>query len=562
MDNLVSLVVNKNKNKFTPKVVPVRRKAPAVAKPVATVVVSGCADTPTTVEGTAVTSATTTSTVVEQSQMNAHIPAITLDRSMETATRNDTASISTAAPSNATPVQLPPTPPHASTASTPPTAMQVPAEPLHANPIPILPNGDLLRMAVVPPTAISISNPIAIPPSMLVQAPTAVLIPPPSVVPVPIPSVPYTMIPAPSAPAPKPTTAPKAKKLKKIPATITWTATRDDHASTANSDAPAVAEDDAGSDTATPTATATATATASAVKRKRKSAAKKDHPLTEDGEIELAPPDEKITNIMELCESKFRFKGGRPMAKTHKRKSSSDATAPSSSLAGKVVGTIQEDGSVLPSTGQAQEAAPSYSGPRVRIIDGQIVLDEASLQVTVDPTANTDQMERVEETHGERHITSASFMKRDAGGRWSTEETDLFYDGLRCWGTDFEMIARCLFPKRSRHQIKLKFNREERSNPVMVDRALREKKSAKEVRAGMEARKMAAEAELAAATATCTTGVAAASQAAECQQEAHQQDDQNGHLSDDQERASTAAAAAAAVVAEQGHHLFEETVSR
>ena len=117
------------------------------------------------------------------------------------------------------------------------------------------------------------------------------------------------------------------------------------------------------------------------------------------------------------------------------------------------------------------------AGPRVRMVNGKIVLDEASLVVTgaVEPD-DLSQLEHVEESHTERYITSASFWNKQKPSKWNAIETAKFYEGLRVFGTDFEMIAR-LFPERTRRQIKLKFNREERSNKVRVDEALKQRKS-------------------------------------------------------------------------------------
>ena len=51
----------------------------------------------------------------------------------------------------------------------------------------------------------------------------------------------------------------------------------------------------------------------------------------------------------------------------------------------------------------------------------------------------------------------------------------MFYEGLRQFGTDFELISR-MFNNRSRRQIKLKWVREERDFPEVVTEALKRKK--------------------------------------------------------------------------------------
>jgi hypothetical protein len=131
------------------------------------------------------------------------------------------------------------------------------------------------------------------------------------------------------------------------------------------------------------------------------------------------------------------------------------------------------------SSSRAAPAAPVTSaGPRVRLVDGQIVLDEASLAIAGSEQAgDVSHLTEIEESHEDRHITSASFIPNRTGNQtWSPVDTALFYDGLRVFGTDFEMIAR-LFIARNRRQIRLKFKREENTNRAAIDAALKERKT-------------------------------------------------------------------------------------
>ncbi|KAF7727124.1 Transcription factor TFIIIB component B [Apophysomyces ossiformis] len=117
--------------------------------------------------------------------------------------------------------------------------------------------------------------------------------------------------------------------------------------------------------------------------------------------------------------------------------------------------------------------------PQVRIVNGEIVLDTDSLVVDrassqVDYTH--EDMEVVEETAMSRKVNSSTYGKRKQSSRWSAEETDLFYDALAQFGTDFEMISH-LLPGRTRSQVRMKFNREERAHPEKVtDYLFRRKK--------------------------------------------------------------------------------------
>lgn len=126
---------------------------------------------------------------------------------------------------------------------------------------------------------------------------------------------------------------------------------------------------------------------------------------------------------------------------------------------------------------------PSASGPQFRIVDGQIVLDQTSLVMDRHARAAAEQedMELIEENDFSRQITSNSYMsssKLRKGNNWSAEDTELFYRGLGMFGTDFEMISK-MFKNKVRREVKLKFNREERNNPKLIDAALIGEKSVK-----------------------------------------------------------------------------------
>lgn len=117
-----------------------------------------------------------------------------------------------------------------------------------------------------------------------------------------------------------------------------------------------------------------------------------------------------------------------------------------------------------------QRAAPS--GPQLKEVDGQIVVDTASL--VVNRHAVPDQAEpAVEENDLTKRINSATWRfdnKRDPADRvythssgWAHDETDVFYGALKMFGTDFDMISK-MFPGRTRRMIKNKFVREERDH--------------------------------------------------------------------------------------------------
>ncbi|KFZ13170.1 hypothetical protein V502_06751 [Pseudogymnoascus sp. VKM F-4520 (FW-2644)] len=121
------------------------------------------------------------------------------------------------------------------------------------------------------------------------------------------------------------------------------------------------------------------------------------------------------------------------------------------------------------------EAPPQTTsvGPRMRLVDGQIVIDESSLNLDRHKlaAANAGVMEIIEENEFTRITTSGTFMKREKNIFWDLEAEEKFYVGLRMFGTDFEMISK-MFPDRNRRQIKLKFNKEERLYPSKINSAL------------------------------------------------------------------------------------------
>jgi hypothetical protein len=111
---------------------------------------------------------------------------------------------------------------------------------------------------------------------------------------------------------------------------------------------------------------------------------------------------------------------------------------------------------------------------------GQLVQDHNRAIITDARRSDTDynEYERVTEASGSsRYITQATFSKRAkatgkrAAARWTDDDTELFYKGLRQFGPDFSMISR-LFPYRTRRDIKNKHKREERENPEEMDAAI------------------------------------------------------------------------------------------
>lgn len=120
-------------------------------------------------------------------------------------------------------------------------------------------------------------------------------------------------------------------------------------------------------------------------------------------------------------------------------------------------------------------AAAPAGGLKYRVVDGQIVLDDTTLQH--DRHAEADEargdLEAREEHEFSRRTTKYTLMRRKTqSNSWTSLDTERFYDGLRSFGTDFEMISQMFGGAKSRRQVKLKFNREERANPAAVNGCL------------------------------------------------------------------------------------------
>lgn len=118
-------------------------------------------------------------------------------------------------------------------------------------------------------------------------------------------------------------------------------------------------------------------------------------------------------------------------------------------------------------------AEPQASGPQMRIVNGEIVLDTSTLQLDrhADAARNAVDMEEVIENTLTRKINQATYGKRTKYEAWDEDLTDLFYKGLRMFGTDFMMISK-MFPGRTRRHIKLKFSNEERKYPDRIRQTL------------------------------------------------------------------------------------------
>jgi transcription factor TFIIIB component B'' len=134
---------------------------------------------------------------------------------------------------------------------------------------------------------------------------------------------------------------------------------------------------------------------------------------------------------------------------------------------------------------QETHAPLQPAGPQLRLdAHGNILVDQASLahDRTAAAMADVEEMEILEEDDLTNRITTQSLTMaeqrdphgrsgRGRGERWTHDETELFFQYLGMFGTDF-MIISTMFPQKTRRQIKMKFTREERCNAARVKDAL------------------------------------------------------------------------------------------
>eukprot|EP00658_Telonema_sp_P-2_P061065 TRINITY_DN49821_c0_g1_i3.p1 TRINITY_DN49821_c0_g1~~TRINITY_DN49821_c0_g1_i3.p1 ORF type:complete len:408 (-),score=93.36 TRINITY_DN49821_c0_g1_i3:41-1264(-) len=110
--------------------------------------------------------------------------------------------------------------------------------------------------------------------------------------------------------------------------------------------------------------------------------------------------------------------------------------------------------------------------PQVRIVDGQMVIEEQS---TVHIANNFTGVRTIDSGSG-RAISSWSYSGNQTSARWGQDETDRFFQALGQCGTDFTLME-SFFPKpdrRTRRQLHAKFKREERLHPHLIELALKQ----------------------------------------------------------------------------------------
>ncbi|XP_019181187.1 PREDICTED: transcription factor TFIIIB component B'' isoform X2 [Ipomoea nil] len=125
-----------------------------------------------------------------------------------------------------------------------------------------------------------------------------------------------------------------------------------------------------------------------------------------------------------------------------------------------------------------KEAALQNPQPQVNPsnVDNSSELNNEEERFTFDEDENENGEAFEEQTTNEVEDSTVYFnyqtyMEKTPRVRWSKEDTEVFYEAIRQFGSDFSMIQQ-LFPGRTRAQIRLKYKKEERRHPSRVHDAL------------------------------------------------------------------------------------------
>lgn len=130
---------------------------------------------------------------------------------------------------------------------------------------------------------------------------------------------------------------------------------------------------------------------------------------------------------------------------------------------------------------QLDEDEDDYAGvakamtraPKVRLdASGEFVLDETEMEYDRQKEAEAElaakgPLEVVIETDRDKFTNFASHSRKPRTDRWSPEETEQFYLGLRMFHTNFDLIAR-LLPNRTRTMVRNKYRAEDKNHPAKV----------------------------------------------------------------------------------------------
>ncbi|KAK9766554.1 hypothetical protein K7432_004278 [Basidiobolus ranarum] len=205
-------------------------------------------------------------------------------------------------------------------------------------------------------------------------------------------------------------------------------------------------------------------------KKRRKSKTLDDIKELEDYDKE-EQPDFSHVPLYVFCKDMKRGKPTKAFiekekAKVEKRKKVQQATPPATPES-------THDRDMKESLLETPNSQENSFAPQMRVVGGKLVLDDTSLFVEHCELNNTQSqnLDVVEESAADRYVNSGTYLKRIKSQRWTPEETEMFYQGLAKWGSDFSLVA-SMIPGRTQKHVKYKFKREELHNLQRINEAL------------------------------------------------------------------------------------------
>jgi len=156
---------------------------------------------------------------------------------------------------------------------------------------------------------------------------------------------------------------------------------------------------------------------------------------------------------------------------------SEDAVVPNRLDVDAVVKRLEEENVDDPehNQGTSEDNEETNPVPQVKVApDGSIIIDEAStlIETTAAKKAKEDLLKSPLVFESANNPTNyGSWGKKKKNADWSDKDTIKFYKALSVFGTDFTLMEG-VFKKRSRHELKMKFKKEERANLGLVNKCL------------------------------------------------------------------------------------------
>lgn len=102
--------------------------------------------------------------------------------------------------------------------------------------------------------------------------------------------------------------------------------------------------------------------------------------------------------------------------------------------------------------------------------DGKLIIDRESLVINTDIEKERKKLSRSDNGDGENKF-GGFYRRKKKSKDWLKYDTIKFYKALSTVGTDFSMMQ-SLFPDRPRQNLKLKFKKEEKIHPDLIQKAL------------------------------------------------------------------------------------------